>query len=43
MPPQEPPMALSAEGYTDLPPAKIAAVVTFLEMREPPAPPDPSD
>ena len=39
MPPEEPTMALSAEGYTDLPPGKIAAVVTFLEMREPPARP----
>src|SRR4051794_1160659 len=36
MPPEEPTMALSAEGYTDLPPGKIAAVVTFLEMRERP-------
>jgi GNAT superfamily N-acetyltransferase len=36
MPPQEPTMALSAEGYADLPPGKIAAVVTFLEMRERP-------
>jgi GNAT superfamily N-acetyltransferase len=26
-----------ADGYTDLPPGKIAAVVTYLEMREPPA------
>jgi len=24
------------DGYTDLPPGKIASVVTFLEMREPP-------
>ena len=39
MPPEEPTMALSAEGYTELPPGKIAAVVTFLEMREPPARP----
>ena len=27
---------LSLDGYTDLPPGKIAAVVTYLEMRKPP-------
>jgi GNAT superfamily N-acetyltransferase len=26
------------DGYTDLPPGKLAAVVTYLEMRTPPAP-----
>ncbi len=25
------------DGYTDLPPGKLANVVTYLEMREPPA------
>lgn len=29
---------LNLDGYTDLPPGKIAAVVTYLEMRAPPAP-----
>ena len=33
---EEPATAPGAAGYTDLPPGKIAAVVTFLEMREPP-------
>lgn len=28
-----------ADGYTDLPPGKIAAVVTYLEMRAAPSPP----
>lgn len=28
--------ALNLNGYTDLPPGKIATIVTFLEMREPP-------
>jgi GNAT superfamily N-acetyltransferase len=33
-----------SDGYTDLPPGKIANVVTCLEMREPPSPrPDPPD
>jgi ribosomal protein S18 acetylase RimI-like enzyme len=27
---------LNLDGYTDLPPGKIAAIVTFLEMRRPP-------
>ncbi|WP_445503611.1 GNAT family N-acetyltransferase [Microvirga sp. G4-2] len=27
---------LNLDGYTDLPPGKIAAIVTFLEMRSPP-------
>ncbi|HVU18792.1 MAG TPA: GNAT family N-acetyltransferase [Candidatus Didemnitutus sp.] len=32
--------AVELDGYTDLPPGKLANVVTFLEMREPPpAPP----
>ncbi len=30
-------MLLNLDGYTDLPAGKIAAVVTYLEMREPPA------
>lgn len=30
---------LSLDGYTDLPPGKIASIVTYLEMREPPARP----
>ena len=29
--------ALNLDGYTDLPPGKIATIVTYLEMREPPA------
>jgi GNAT superfamily N-acetyltransferase len=29
-------LRLDLDGYTDLPPGKIAAVVTFLEMRRPP-------
>jgi ribosomal protein S18 acetylase RimI-like enzyme len=33
-------MVLNLNGYTDLPPGKIASVVTYLEMRE--APPLPS-
>lgn len=28
--------ALNLDGYTDLPPGKIASVVTYLEMRSPP-------
>jgi len=31
-----PRIALNLDGYTDLPPGKIAAVVTYLEMRSPP-------
>ena len=27
-----------ADGYTDLPPGKIASIVTYLEMRQPPEP-----
>lgn len=27
---------LNLDGYTDLPPGKVAAIVTYLEMREPP-------
>lgn len=34
--------ALNLDGYTDLPPAKIAAVVTHLEMRARPMPAAPS-
>jgi GNAT superfamily N-acetyltransferase len=34
----EPAAALNLDGYTDLPPGKIAAIVTYLEMRERPAP-----
>ncbi len=30
---------LNLDGYTDLPPGKIASIVTYLEMREPPARP----
>ena len=30
------PLALNLDGYTDLPPGKVAAVVTYLEMRERP-------
>lgn len=33
-----PQAALNLDGYTDLPPGKIAAIVTYLEMREPPRP-----
>lgn len=29
-------VALNLDGYTDLPPGKIATIVTYLEMREPP-------
>lgn len=29
---------LALDGYTPLPPGKLAAIVTFLEMRAPPAP-----
>ena len=32
-------MELDLNGYTDLPPGKIASVVTYLEMTEPPAAP----
>jgi len=32
----EPAAALNLNGYTDLPPGKIATIVTYLEMREPP-------
>lgn len=35
----DPAAALNLDGYTDLPPGKIAAVVTYLEMRERPARP----
>ncbi|MDF2811504.1 MAG: family acetyltransferase [Microvirga sp.] len=28
---------LSLEGYTDIPPGKVASIVTYLEMHEPPA------
>lgn len=31
-----PAAALNLNGYTDLPPGKIATIVTYLEMREPP-------
>lgn len=34
----EPAAALNLNGYTDLPPGKIATVVTYLEMRSRPAP-----
>ncbi|RDI59340.1 GNAT family N-acetyltransferase [Microvirga subterranea] len=30
---------LNLDGYTDLPPGKIASIVTYLEMRDPPARP----
>lgn len=30
------PVTLNLDGYTDLPPGKVAAVVTYLEMREQP-------
>jgi ribosomal protein S18 acetylase RimI-like enzyme len=30
--------ALNPDGYTDLPPGKIATIVTYLEMRDRPAP-----
>ena len=33
------PPVLNLNGYTDLPPGKVASVVTYLEMRERPAPP----
>lgn len=29
---------MNMDGYTDLPPGKIASIVTYLEMRRPPAP-----
>lgn len=32
----DPLIALNLDGYTDLPPGKIAAVVTYLELRAPP-------
>lgn len=32
----QPQTTLNLDGYTDLPPGKIAAVVTYLEMRSPP-------
>jgi GNAT superfamily N-acetyltransferase len=32
----KPPVVLDLDGYTDLPPGKIATVVTYLEMRERP-------
>src|SRR5262245_51370240 len=35
-------IALDLDGYTDLPPGKIANVVTYLE-RKPPAAPEPPD
>jgi GNAT superfamily N-acetyltransferase len=41
----EPHTILNLDGYTDLPPGKVAAIVTYLEMREPPRPsnaPDPA-
>ncbi|SCY03652.1 GNAT family N-acetyltransferase [Microvirga guangxiensis] len=31
-----PQVMLNLDGYTDLPPGKIAAIVTYLEMRSPP-------
>ena len=31
-------LMLNLNGYTDLPPGKVAAVVTYLEMRSPPPP-----
>lgn len=34
---------LDRNGYYDLPPGKIASLVTYLEMTEPPPPPSPSD
>lgn len=34
-----PPTILNLDGYTDLPPGKVAAVVTYLEMRSPPPTP----
>ena len=33
-----PAAALNLDGYTDLPPDKIATIVTYLEMREAPVP-----
>ncbi len=37
-------VVLNLDGYTDLPPGKIASIVTFLAMTDrPPARPDPSD
>ncbi|WP_262269805.1 GNAT family N-acetyltransferase [Microvirga yunnanensis] len=33
----EPATALNLNGYTDLPPGKIAAIVTYLDMRERPS------
>ncbi|MGO4573196.1 GNAT family N-acetyltransferase [Microvirga sp. 2TAF3] len=34
------PVELNLDGYTDLPPGKIAAVVTYLHMHRPPVLPD---
>lgn len=34
-----PRVMLNLDGYTDLPPGKIASIVTYLEMREPPTRP----
>lgn len=34
--PSPPTMEISLDGYTDLPPGRIANVVTFLERRDPP-------
>lgn len=35
---RDPTLACRIDGYTDLPPGKLANVVTFLEMRAPPPP-----
>jgi len=39
---KETPASLMHDGYTDLPPGKLAALVTYLEMREPPMAPLPT-
>lgn len=36
-------LSIRLDGYTDLPPGKIANVVTFLERTEPPTAPPPAD
>lgn len=39
----EPSVALNLNGYTELPPGKIAAVVTYLQMGRPASPSDPAE
>ncbi|WP_210485182.1 GNAT family N-acetyltransferase [Microvirga antarctica] len=37
------PITLNLDGYTDIPAGKVASIVTYLEMHEPPATPAGSD